>query len=269
MSESAPCRSARRKAPQPEKTPKTLTIPDVEAPVKHQQNGSKAKGKSQHAAPKVTTAPGSTATNLHTLAIDIEVDPKPPSLTQTAPHENVHPKCQGSSTSPSTQPVKKKQKVDLQPAPENLDTKIKKKPSRSPLPERINRVIHPGKPAMPRPKRTSAEVAEAKAKKAELLRQLEELDKQKKIVLAEMELEEEEEDMEEEQTAVRHLRDLQDDESKELTSSISDFSDDGLEKFPMGDEEPLMFPDSDEDESLDTEDDDREPKSTKTKPMSV
>jgi hypothetical protein len=122
---------------------------------------------------------------------------------------------------------------------------------------------------MPCPKRTSAKVAEAKAKNAELLRQLEELDKQKKIALAEMELEEEEEDMEEEQTAVRHLKDLQDDESEELNSVSESFANDGLENFPMDEDEPLAFPDSDEDESLDTEDDDPKPKSTKTKPVSV
>jgi hypothetical protein len=109
------------------------------------------------------------------------------------------------------------------------------------------------------------EVAEAKAKKAELLQRLEELDKQKKIALAEMELNKEEEDMEEEQTAVRHLKDLRDDESKEVVPIPKD---DGLEDFPMDKDEPLTFLD-DEDESLDTEDDDLKPESVKTKPVIV
>ena len=56
---------------------------------------------------------------------------------------------------------------------------------------------------MPRPKRTSAEVIEAKAKKAHLLKRIEELEKQKRLALAEMEIVEEEEDIEEEEMAVR------------------------------------------------------------------
>jgi hypothetical protein len=102
---------------------------------------------------------------------------------------------------------------------------------------------------MPRPKRTSAEVAEAKAKKAELLQRLEELDREKKMALAQMEVDEEEQDIEEEETAVRHLKDLQDIESNEDLPFAKD--DDGPETFPMDEDEPLTFPNSDEDESGD------------------
>lgn len=113
---------------------------------------------------------------------------------------------------------------------------------------------------MPRLKRTSAEVAEAKAKKDEILQRLEELDKQKKIALAEMELEEEEEDIEEEKTAVRHVEDLQD-------AEIDEF--DPL-PLAMDEDEPLQFPSSsDEDEPMDTEDDYSEPKADETKPVTV
>ena len=195
-----------------------------------------------------------------------ESELEPPSSTQSAPRKQSHQKDQGSSKGPSAQvvePVEMKQTVRYQPTLENPLTKTKKPiPPRSPLPQRINRVIHPGKPAMPRPKRTSAEVAEAEAKKAELLARLEELEKQKKIALAEMELDEEEEDIEEEKTAVRHLKDLQDNNS-EVSEVVLD---DGLEDFPMNDD--LSLDDEPEDEALGTEDSDDSsmPESVKPKP---
>ena len=196
-----------------------------------------------------------------------------PSSTQSAPSKQGRPNDQGFSKGPSTQvvkPVQKKQNVKYQPTtPENRLTQMKKPiPPRSPLPQRINRVIHPGKPAMPRPKRTSAEVAEAEAKKADILARLEELEKQKKIVLAEMELDEEEEDIEEEQTAVRHLKDLRDANS-EGPEVVLIPKDDGLEDFPMNDDEHLIpLDDEPEDEAL-TEDDGSTPESVKSKPVSV
>ena len=122
---------------------------------------------------------------------------------------------------------------------------------------------------MPRPKRTSAEVAEAEAKKVELLARVEELERQKKIALAEMELDEEEEDVEEEQTAVRHLKDLPDANS-EGSEVVLIPKDDGLEDFPMDDDEYLIPPDDEpEDEALSTEDDVSMPESVKSKPVSV
>jgi hypothetical protein len=117
---------------------------------------------------------------------------------------------------------------------------------------------------MPRPKRTSAEVAEAKAKKADILQRLDELDKQRKIALAEMEIDEEEEDIEEEETTVRHLKDLQDTESEEIIP----FTDDGPETFPMDEDEPLSFPDSDEDEPKGAESEGLKSES-KPKPVSL
>jgi hypothetical protein len=301
-------RSARSKAAQPENTLKIRIPPTLDVgravTAKSQPTGSKANGKGQHAAPKAKAVPESTAASFHAPEIETEAEPEPPSSTQSAPHKRGRPKGQGTSKDPLAQvvePVEKKQKVDAQPAPENPPTKTKKPiPPRSPLPQRINRVIHPGRPAMPRPKHTSAEVAEAKAKKAELLQRLEELDKQKKIALAEMELDEEEEDMEEERTAVQHRNDLQDAESeveqkniqllemeldededmeertavRHLNDLLQDAEseevvpvpkDGGLEDFPMDGDESQ----DDEDESLDTEDGDSEPKSVKTKSVSV
>ena len=192
----------------------------------------------------------------------VENELEPPSSTQSAPRKQGHPKGQGTSKGPSAQVVEPVKKT----TPENRPMKTKKTvPPQSPLPQHINCVIHPGKPAMPHPKRTSAKVAEAKAKKAELLVRLEELEKQKKVALAEMELNKEEEDMEEEQTAVRHLNDLQNAENEEINPEPKD---NGLEEFQMDEDKSLDALDN-EDESLDTEDDDSKPKSVTTKPVSV
>lgn len=189
---------------------------------------------------------------------------EPPNLPQNVPHKRGRPKGPGKRKGPSAQvvePVKKKQPA---PAPENnLCTQTKKKiPPRSPLPQRTHRNLHPGKVVMPRPKRTSAEVTEDKARKADLIRRLEELDKQRRIALAEMELDEEEEDIEEEETAIRHLNDLQD------TTDIDEVpfaKDDGLATFQMDQDEPLVFPSSGEDESEDAKEDD----GFRPKPVSV
>ena len=86
---------------------------------------------------------------------------------------------------------------------------------------------------MPHPKHTSAEVAQAKTKKADLLKRLEELERQKRLALAEMEVDKEE-DIEEEETAVQCLKDLQVTESEDITP----FTDEALETFPMDKDEP-------------------------------
>jgi hypothetical protein len=77
------------------------------------------------------------------------------------------------------------------------------------------------------------------------MKKLEELEKQKKLALAEMEIDEEEEDIVEEEMAVRCLEDLPDADSEDITHFTDD---DRLEPFPMDEDEPLQFPDSDEDE---------------------
>ena len=119
---------------------------------------------------------------------------------------------------------------------------------------------------MPRPKQTSAQVAEAKAKKAELLWKLEELDKQKKIALAEMDIDEEEENIEEEETVVQHLRDLQD---TEIEDDIPFAKDDGMGTFPMDEDEPLTFPETDDDENDDSEEDGLKSESVQSNPKPV
>ena len=92
------------------------------------------------------------------------------------------------------EPVKKQNVTNLT-KPEVPCARAKKViPSRSPLPKRVNRVVDPAKPDMPQAKRTLAVVAAAEAKKSKLLRRLEELDKQNKLTLAEMELNEEDEE---------------------------------------------------------------------------
>ncbi|KAH9021262.1 hypothetical protein EDB85DRAFT_2152545 [Lactarius pseudohatsudake] len=132
-------------------------------------------------------------------------------------------------------PVEKKSKDGVHTALENPRVKTKKPIApRSPLPQRINRVVQPGKPAMPWPKRTSAEVAAALAEKARLLRRVEELDKEKKLALAELDLDEEAQDAVEERIAVRHLIDLPDSESEEPQAETLD---DALEVGPVDEEE--------------------------------
>lgn len=74
---------------------------------------------------------------------------------------------------------------------------------RSPLPERVNRVSNPGAPDVPRAKRTSAEVQAAEARRQELILEMEELDKKKIQMLAELNVEQDMEDEEEERTLVR------------------------------------------------------------------
>ncbi|KAH9019945.1 hypothetical protein EDB84DRAFT_1441955 [Lactarius hengduanensis] len=98
--------------------------------------------------------------------------------------------------------LRRNRKLRVHTALENPRVKTKKPIApRSPLPQRINRVVQPGKPVMPRPKRTSAEVAAALAEKAKLLRRVEELDKEKKLALAELDLDEEAQDAVEERIA--------------------------------------------------------------------
>ena len=246
------------------------TTLDVEAPVPCQQTRSNAKGKGQRTAPKAKATTKATtksaAVDPHAQVVDRD---EPLSVTQIVPKKRGRPKSRGtgngpSATSKAAEPVEKKQKTTPQPTAGNSSNQAKNTlPPRSLLPHRTNRNIHPGKSSMPRPKRTSAEVAEAKAKEAELLRKLEELDKQKIEVLAEMEVDEEEKDIEEEETAIRHLNDLQDSENESFTK------DDGPEAFPMDEDEPLMFPDSDKDESENSEDDDPKSESVQSKPKQV
>jgi hypothetical protein len=209
---------------------------DVETPV--------TKGKGRRATPKAKTAPTSATADLHNAPATDKDEPP------TMPRKRGRPK--GSKKGPSTQAVEtiKKQKVSSQPTQGNVRTQAKKEiPPRSLLPQCTNRNTHPAKPVMPRSKRTSAQVAEAKAKNAELLQRLDELEKQKKIMLAQMEVDEEEEDIEEEETAVRHLKDLHETEcAEEITTFTNDGGQPGQETFPKDGDDPLWFPDSDVDE---------------------
>ncbi|KAH9010261.1 hypothetical protein EDB84DRAFT_1570674 [Lactarius hengduanensis] len=86
---------------------------------------------------------------------------------------------------------------------------------------------------MPRPKHTSMEVAAALAEKAKLLRRVEELDKEKKLALAELDLDEEAQDAVEERIAVQHLIDLPDSESEEPQAKTLD---NALEVRPVDEE---------------------------------
>jgi hypothetical protein len=241
---SAPRRSARIKTGQLEIEPETPSVPDLDetpATAKHQQIGGKPKGNTQRAAPKAKLVARSIdPADVLAAGSDVGAESEPVSSSQSTPRKRGHPKGQSTGEDPAAQivePVNKKPKVVIQTVPERPRVKTRKRiPQRSPLPQRINRVVQPAKPVMPRPKRTSAAVAAAEAEKVDLLRRLEELDKQKKLALAEMELNEEEEDAEEERTAVRHLKDLPDSESEE---PLAEPWDDVLEDFPMDEDEPL------------------------------
>ncbi|KAH8982122.1 hypothetical protein EDB86DRAFT_3051092 [Lactarius hatsudake] len=157
---------------------------------------------------------------------------------QSVPHKRGLPKGQDTGEDPATQfvePVGKKPKVGVHTAPESPCVKTKKPiPPRSPLPQRINRVVQPGKPVMPRPKRTSAEVAAARAEKVKLSQEAEELDKQNKLALAEMELNEEAQDAVEERMAVRHLADLRYSKKEDQAEP----RDDVLEDRPVDEDGP-------------------------------
>jgi hypothetical protein len=78
-------------------------------------------------------------------------------------------------------------------------------PPRSPLPARAGRNVNPGKVAAPNTRKTSAEVAAIAKRKADLQRQVDELEQQRIEKLAEMELQEELDDEAEERSVVRKL----------------------------------------------------------------
>ena len=100
-------------------------------------------------------------------------------------------------------------------------TKAKPAPVPRALPSRAHRNEHPGNVGKPRNKRTGAEVAAAKAAKEEKVRQLEELERAKKQILAEMEIDDEDAIEKNRATAVRRLSDMvmggKDKDSEEYT----------------------------------------------------
>jgi hypothetical protein len=98
-------------------------------------------------------------------------------------------------------------------------------------------------------KHMSAEVTAAKAKKAELMCRIKELDRQKKLALAKMELDEEEEDVEEEHTAIWDLDNLVDDKKP-----LIELEEDEQEDFLIDEYKPLM-PQDDDHSSPDSLDD--------------
>ena len=158
--------------------------------------------------------------------------------------------------------MEKKQKVISQTAQDNSHPKAKKPiPPWSPLPQHINRVVQPAKPVMPRPKRTSAQIAAAEAEAAALRQRLEELNQQKKIALAEMELNEEE-DAEEERTAIKHLRDLL--PLSDIEEPLAQPMDEVLETFPMDEDEATQ---SEKDENINPEDGESDLEPDATKPV--
>ncbi|KAH9170338.1 hypothetical protein EDB89DRAFT_2244086 [Lactarius sanguifluus] len=236
----------------------TASVLDAPAPQKRQQNRGKPKGVTKQASPKAVVKSNGPADVLAAES-DTGTEPEPDNSAQSIPHRRGLPDGQDAGEDPATrtvEPVGKKPKVGVPTAAERPRAKAKKPiPPRSPLPKRINRVVHPAKPDMPRLKRTSAEVAAAEAEKVELLRRLEVLDKEKKLELAEQELNEEVQDALEERMVVRHLRDLPDSEYEDAQAEPTD---DVLEDPPVDEDEPLR-PQDEKDEPLRLEDQCSEP----------
>ncbi|KAH9177894.1 hypothetical protein EDB89DRAFT_1901994 [Lactarius sanguifluus] len=256
---SAQRQSARNKARQAVES-ETPSVPDsrkTPAAERHQPAKGKLTSKARRGAPKVKLVAKSTDLTAGSDA-EMESEPDNPSPARSVPHKRSLPKSRDTGEDPATQivePVGKKPKVGVCTAPENPRVKIKKPiPPRSPLPQRTNRVVQPAKPDMPRPKRTSAQVAAAEAEKVNLLRRLEELEKEKKLALAELGLNEEAQDAVEERKFVRHFKDLPDvDKDSESEKSPAGPKDDALEAFPVDEDEPLVSQDG-EDEALRPED---------------
>ncbi|KAH9032128.1 hypothetical protein EDB85DRAFT_2145690 [Lactarius pseudohatsudake] len=256
---SAQRQSARNKARQAVES-ETLSVPDsrkAPAAERHQPAKAKPKSKARRGAPKVKLVAKSTDLTAGSDA-EMESEPDNPSPARSIPHKRGLPKGRDTGEDPTTQivePVGKKPKAGVCTTPENTRVKIKKPIlPRSPLPQRTNRVVQAAKPDMPRPKRTSAQVAAAAAEKVNLLQRLEELEKEKKLALAELGLNEEAQDAVEERNFVRHFKDLPDvDKDSESEKSPAGPKDDALEAFPVDEDEPLASQDG-EDEPLRPED---------------
>ncbi|KAH9161474.1 hypothetical protein EDB89DRAFT_2157637 [Lactarius sanguifluus] len=256
---SAQRQSARNKARQAVES-ETPSVPDsrkTPAAERHQPAKGKPTSKARRGAPKVKLVAKSTDLTAGSDA-EMESEPDNPSPARSVPHKRSLPKSRDTGEDPATQivkPVGKKPKVGVCTVPENPHVKIKKPiPPRSPLPQRTNHMVQPAKPDMPRPKHTLAQVAAAEAEKVNLLWRLEELEKEKKLALAELGLNEEAQDAVEERKFVRHFKDLPDvDKDSESEKSPAGPKDDALEAFPVDKDEPLVSQDG-EDKALRPED---------------
>jgi hypothetical protein len=235
-------RSGRIKTGQPGIEPENPSLPDLHgmpAAAKKQQIGGKPKGNTVAPKPKLVAE----STDVLATGSGAEAELKPVSFAQSVPCKWGRQTGQGASENLATEinePVEKKLKIVIRTVPKKTRANTRKPiPQRSPLPQRIKRVVQPARPDMPRRKRTSSAVAAAEAEEAKLLWRLEELDRQKKLALAEMELNEEEADAEEERTAVQHLEDLPDSESGEPPAEVSEPRDGVLDDFLMDEDERL------------------------------
>lgn len=115
--------------------------------------------------------------------------PKEPSPSPMKPKRGRPPKSKPTNEAIPHQDTNPGNTKKSNPEPAVYNGKVL--PQRSPLPARTNRNEHPGLVVKPRPKRTSAEVAEAAERKAALQRHIDELEQQRIVTLAEMELQEE------------------------------------------------------------------------------
>jgi len=187
--------------------PSILDSCKTPAPEKCQQAGGKPKGNTQKVAPKVKlVAKPSDHANVLATESDMGAESEPDNSAQSIPHKRGLPKGQDTGEDPAAQiiePPRKKPKVGVHTMPEIPCAKKRKPiPPQSPLPQHINCVVQPVKPVMPRQKHTSVAIVAAEAEKVKLLLRLEELDRQNKLAVAELELIEEVQDAEEEQIVI-------------------------------------------------------------------
>lgn len=161
-----------------------------------------------------------------------------PDVAGEGPHQNGTSKRSSATHHAESQSAAKKQKIGGTTSPGKAMTarsRSKVIPPRSPLPNRSTRVINPGAPDKKRTKRSQEEVAAATKQRDELRSRLEEIEKQKIEMLAQMEAAEEEDDLEEERRVINHTTDLMDVDEDQMDPN------DKEEAEPEGDEVAMVI----------------------------
>jgi hypothetical protein len=118
-------------------------------------------------------------------------------------------------------------------------------PPRSPLPSRTNRVVNPGGPDKKRAKRTSAEMAAAAQQKKKLKLALEQMERDKIRMLAEMEEVEEQEERDEERTRIKDIAVLAESDAGGETNTQYD-----KEGMATGGDNDIVMADGENDEEV-------------------
>jgi hypothetical protein len=142
----------------------------------------------------------------------VELAPDPADETPHLRSKRGHSRSIADETVPASiiQPPAKKTKISniTSPVQRGGNVGAKAVPRRSPRPLRTNRVVNPGAPDKKRNKRTSEEVAAAAKQKRNLRLELEQMEREKIRMLAEMEAVEEEEELDEERMGIKDFKDI-------------------------------------------------------------